>query len=120
MTTETWNKYNSKWPEAKIVFNLHIFLTKCIRVISCVRFFVKKILLVDFSIKKEEHPHVCGGVFVDSSQIGVLCDSQATNRSELERGGGSHMESFLLPIVILEVICDFQPHGYGTFHSHPD
>jgi hypothetical protein len=35
MTPETLKRFNPKWPEVKIFFNLHLFLTKCIRIISC-------------------------------------------------------------------------------------
>jgi hypothetical protein len=35
---ETLNRYNSKWSEVKIFFILDLFLTKCVRIISCLKF----------------------------------------------------------------------------------
>jgi hypothetical protein len=48
------------------------------------------------------------------SWLKVIYDSQATNGS-VEREGGSHRESSLLPIGHLGVIYDSQPHGYALF-----
>jgi hypothetical protein len=116
MTPETLNKYHSKWPETKIAFNLHLFLTKCIRIISCVWFlYIKNVVLGNFSIKSTGRASTCLWIcFCGFRPAGGLFESQATNSSEPERGR-SRRESSLLPIGYLEVIYDFQLQGYGIF-----
>jgi hypothetical protein len=66
--------------------------------------FIKNLVLGDFSIKKHELPPVCDCMFVDFSQLGIIYDSQAANRSEVGEGG-SHRGSFLLPIGPLGAVC---------------
>jgi hypothetical protein len=53
----------------------------------------------------------CGGLIVYSGRLGVISDSQATNRS-VEGGRGLSQGVSLLPISRLEVIYDSQSHGY--------
>jgi hypothetical protein len=48
-------------------------------------------------------------------RLGVIYDSQATNRSAAGGRGVSHRESSLLPIGRLGVIYDTQPHGFTLF-----
>jgi hypothetical protein len=48
MTPETSNRYNGKWPEEKIFFGPDLFLTKCIRIISCYRFLLKNAVFEGF------------------------------------------------------------------------
>ncbi len=84
-------------------------------------FLLKKICcLKQFFNEKEELSLVCGGVFVYAGQLGVIYDSQATNRSAAGGGGDSLRKSSLSPIGYLGVIYDSQPHGYALFNSHPD
>jgi hypothetical protein len=58
-------------PEEKKFFFLDLFLTKCVRIISCLRF-LQNTVLGDFSIKQLELPPVFGGVFVYSDRLGVI------------------------------------------------
>ncbi len=76
-------------------------------------------MLGDFSIKKLVFPPDCGGIFVYFDQLGVIYDSQATNRSAAGEGG-SQRESSLLPIGRQGAKYDSQPHGYTIFYIHPD
>jgi hypothetical protein len=76
MTPKTLKIYNSKWPEEKIYFILDLFLTKCIRNILLSIFIYKNGVLGDFSIKAEELPPVCDGVFVYSGQLRGIYGSQ--------------------------------------------
>ncbi len=48
-------------------------------------------------------------------QLGVIYDSQVTDRRMTGEGGGSHSESSLLPIGCLGVIYDSQSHGYALY-----
>ncbi len=52
MTPKTLNRYNSKCPEVKIFLNQDLFLTKCVRTMSCKRILLINVFLCDFSIKK--------------------------------------------------------------------
>ncbi len=75
------------------------------------------LLLVIFQSKSKSF-HLLVVVFLYSGRLGVIYDSQATNRSA--GGGGSHRYTSLLPISRLGVIYDSQPHCYTLFYSHPD
>jgi hypothetical protein len=70
---------------------------------------IKNAVLGDFSIKNQELPLVCCGLFVYSGRLGVIYDSQVTDRSV--RGEGSHRESSLFPIGHPGVKYNFQPHS---------
>jgi hypothetical protein len=73
----------------------------------------------DFSIQKYEFPSVLSVFFVYSGKLGVMYDSQMTNRSA-SGGEGFHREIYLLPIGHLGVIYESQLHCYTFFSSHPD
>jgi hypothetical protein len=51
MTPKTLNRNSSKWSEVKIFFILDLFLTKCVRIISCYKMLSKNSNSGDFSIK---------------------------------------------------------------------
>jgi hypothetical protein len=54
-----------------------------------VKVFIKNVVLGDFLIKMKELAPVCGSVFVYSGRLGVIDNSQATNRSAAGEGGFS-------------------------------
>jgi hypothetical protein len=83
MTPKTLKRYNSKWPARKIYFNLDLFLTKCIRILSCKRFFSRKCCFRRFFNKKlraSTYIWWCFYVFQPAGSHTVY-DFQATKRS---------------------------------------
>ncbi len=74
--------FEQKWLKMawyKIFFIPYLFLTKCVRIISFERFLFKKNCFRWFFNKKVRD--VCGGFHAYSGQLGVIYDSQGTNRS---------------------------------------
>jgi hypothetical protein len=117
---------NSKWPEVK-VFLSWIYSSQNVLELYLVQGFNhKNVVLGDFSIKMAQLPNVCDGVFLYSGWLGVIYDSQATNRSVAGVTPRRPIELWpshgvlLLPIGHLEVTYDSQPHGCAlcTFYCH--
>ncbi len=93
-------KMQIKMALSKKSFIQDLFLTKCIKIVSCSRLLWKKFSFRRFFNKMLQLPPVCGGVlYILASWESYIYDSQATNRSVAREGGGLLTGS--LPCVLL-------------------
>jgi hypothetical protein len=113
MTPVILKRYNSKWPEEKIFFFLDLFLTKCIRMISCSRFVQKNLVLAIFQSKYSSF-HLFVVVFLC---IPASWESYINPRRPKEAANGGGLSHGVLPAPRgrLGVIDDSQQHGNALF-----
>ncbi len=117
-----WN-YEQKqlkmhWSKKLLILDL--FLTKCVRIISC-KIFVSQKCYYRWFFNQKVKASICLWWYFLCILAGW--ESYMTHRwpTGMRHGGrGSHRETSLLPIGRLGVIYDSESHGYALFCSHPE